>query len=99
MFFFGKLLDPQPPSDVAVAPGTSIDAETRRRGEERLLGSAHSPSASPRLRAKAVSRWLINVICPGMVLLSFVFSVGAVYQLWQLPNRVHQVIQFTWVTG
>ena len=99
MFFFGKLLDPQPASDVAVAAGTNIDAETRRRGEERLTGSAHAPSASPRLRVGVVRRWLINVICPGMVLLSFIFSAGAVWQLRQLPVRLHQVVQFTWVAG
>ena len=34
-----------------------------------------------------------------MVLLSFIFSVGAIYQLSQLPQRVHQVIQFTWIAG
>ena len=34
-----------------------------------------------------------------MVLLSFMFSAGAVWQLSQLPNRVHEVIQFTWIAG
>jgi NADH-quinone oxidoreductase subunit L len=34
-----------------------------------------------------------------MVLLSFVFSAGAVAQLSKLPERIHQVIQFTWVAG
>ena len=42
---------------------------------------------------------LINLICPGMVLLSFIFSAGAVWQLSQQAHRVHQVIQFTWIAG
>ena len=34
-----------------------------------------------------------------MVLLSFIFSAGAVWQLSQQAQRVHQVIQFTWLAG
>jgi NADH-quinone oxidoreductase subunit L len=34
-----------------------------------------------------------------MVLLSFIFSVGAVWQLSQTAGRVHQVVQFTWLAG
>jgi NADH-quinone oxidoreductase subunit L len=34
-----------------------------------------------------------------MVLLSFIFSVGAVWQLSQQAHRVHEVIQFTWIAG
>ena len=44
-------------------------------------------------------KFLIDLICPGMVLLSFIFSLGAVWQLSQLPHRVHQIIQFTWIAG
>jgi NADH-quinone oxidoreductase subunit L len=84
MFLFGKKLDPQPASDVALAPGL---AEPHGHG----AGAHHHP-ASP-------LKWLIDVICPGMVLLSFLFSVGAVWQLRQLPVRIHQVIQFTWIAG
>jgi len=44
---------------------------------------------------------LIKIICPGMVLLSFIFSLGAVLELAAKPaaDRVHQVIQFTWLAG
>ncbi len=42
---------------------------------------------------------LVSLICPGMVLLSFIFSAGAVLQLSQTPERIHQVIQFTWLAG
>ena len=55
-------------------------------------GQRHGHTASPLKR-------LIDFLCPGMVLLSLVFSLGAAYQLWQLPNRVHEVIQFTWIAG
>jgi NADH-quinone oxidoreductase subunit L len=44
-------------------------------------------------------KFLVSLICPGMVLLSFIFSAGAVVQLAQTPTRVHQVIQFTWLAG
>ncbi len=44
-------------------------------------------------------KFLVNLICPGMVLLSFIFSAGAVWQLSQQAHRVHQVIQFTWLAG
>jgi NADH-quinone oxidoreductase subunit L len=44
-------------------------------------------------------RGLISLICPGMVLISFLLSCGAVWQLARTPGRIHQVIQFTWVAG
>jgi NADH-quinone oxidoreductase subunit L len=34
-----------------------------------------------------------------MVLVSFIFSVGAVWQLSQTAGRVHQLVQFTWLAG
>ena len=42
---------------------------------------------------------VISVLCPGMVLVSFLLSCGAVWRLWQTPGRIHQLIQFTWVAG
>src|SRR5437868_5711913 len=44
-------------------------------------------------------RFLVSLICPGMVLVSFLFSCGAVWQLSQQAGRVHQVVQFTWLAG
>jgi NADH-quinone oxidoreductase subunit L len=44
-------------------------------------------------------KFLVSVICPGTVLLSFLLSCGAVWQLSRLPERIHQVVQFTWVAG
>ena len=85
MLLIGKKLDPQPHSNVAVAAGVGQASDGQAKG---LPQHAHSPLKK-----------LIDFICPGMVLLSLVFSLGAVYQLWQLPNRVYQVIQFTWIAG
>src|SRR5205085_11331432 len=44
-------------------------------------------------------KFLINLICPGMLLVALIFSIGAVWQLSQQSYRVHEVIQFTWIAG
>ncbi|HUB82938.1 MAG TPA: proton-conducting transporter membrane subunit, partial [Bryobacteraceae bacterium] len=102
MFFFGKLFDPQPVSDVAIAPGVepvyeqghdsghhTPHHEHHGHGHD---GHGHGHHSSPLKK-------LVNIICPGMVLLSFIFSVGAVWQLAQLTQRIHEVRQFTWIAG
>jgi NADH-quinone oxidoreductase subunit L len=89
MFFVGKALDPQPLSEVAVAPG--VGQAPREHGHGHAAHGGH--------HADSPLKKLIDFICPGMVLLSFIFSVGAIYQLRQLPMRAHEVIQFTWVAG
>jgi len=45
--------------------------------------------------AKAV----ISLLCPGTVLASFLLSAAAVMQLAGLPEKVHEVIKYTWVAG
>ena len=45
------------------------------------------------------SKFLISILCPGTVLVSFLFSLGAVWQLVDRPARTHQIIQFTWLAG
>ena len=83
MLLAGKLLDPQPVSDVAVAPGVP-----------------RPPAPGPRpLPVHSPLKFLVSLLCPGMVLLSFIFSVGAVWQLSQTAGRVHQLVQFTWLAG
>src|SRR5579884_3312564 len=100
MLFFGKLLDPQPPSTVAVAPGVEPVEE---HGHGHSVGQAHGlPGHASHAHGHhhaSPLRTLIKIICPGMVLLSFLLSVGAVFQLSQKPERIHQVIQFTWLAG
>ena len=86
MLLVGKFLDPQPPSDVAVAPGVE-------------QSGACAPHANHAHHHPGPLQNLIRLICPGMVLVSFIFSAGAVWQLAHLPNRLHQVIQFTWIAA
>ena len=57
--------------------------------------SPRPPASAPRPSAK----FLISLFCPGTVLLSFLLSAAAVWQLSALPERAHQLIQFTWVAG
>jgi NADH-quinone oxidoreductase subunit L len=84
MLLAGKRLDPQPASDVAVAPGVEPDG-----------GALAHDHAHP----NAPLKFLIGLICPGTILLSFLLSAGAVWQLSGLPHKVHQVIQFSWIAG
>jgi NADH-quinone oxidoreductase subunit L len=120
MLVFGKMLDPQPKSDVAVAPGVEPifehghgDAHDHGHGHthdhdhdhehghthdhdhDHDHGHAHEHGH----HAHSPLKFLVNVICPGMVLLSFIFSAGAVWQLSQQAHRVHEVVNFTWIAG
>jgi NADH-quinone oxidoreductase subunit L len=100
MFLFGKLLDPQPPSKVAIAPGVEPVYE-HGHGDHAAHGHdahAHGDHAHGHHHAGPLQN-LIRIICPGMVLLSLIFSIGAVWQLSGLPNRVHEIRQFTWIAG
>src|SRR6266852_4316793 len=113
MLLFGKRLDPQPPSDVAIAPGVEHTHDhdhdhdhghghahdehqhhghTHEHAHEEVTGHEHHHPGGG-LRA------LVTFLCPGMVLLSFIFSAGAVWQLSQTAERMHQGIQFTWLAG
>ena len=85
MLFLGRKLDPQPPSAVMLAPELAAS-----HGHGQAHGGGHH--AAP-------GKLLVSLFCPGMVLLSLIFSIGAVWQLSQLPERVHQVVQFTWLAG
>jgi NADH-quinone oxidoreductase subunit L len=96
MLAFGRLLDPQPPSAVAVAPGVEpVYEHGHGPGHSQHPGHGHSGHGHHHSPLK----FLIKLICPGLVLVSFLFSAAAVWQLSQTPSRVHQVIQFTWLTG
>ena len=102
MLFVGKLLDPQPVSSVAVAPGVEPaydehggHAHDHAHGHDH--GSDHDHDAHG--HHSSPLKKLINIICPGMVLLSFIFSAAAVWQLSQQTNRTHEIIQFTWLAG
>jgi NADH-quinone oxidoreductase subunit L len=50
------------------------------------------------LFGRRLSNFFVSLICVGYVFLSFVFSVGAVWQLTQLTGeRMHQVVLYDWV--
>ena len=92
MLLLGKLLDPQPVSEVAVAPGVA----PREPAAHHAPGAGH---AAPGRHVHAPLKFLVSLICPGTVLLSFLLSAAAVWQLSSLPGRFHEVIQFTWIAG
>src|SRR5215472_14671558 len=48
---------------------------------------------------QAPLRFLVNLICVGMLLAAFVFAAGAVWQLSQQATRSHETILFTWIAG
>ncbi len=98
MLLFGKLLDPQPPSEVAIAPGVEPVYE-HGHGAGHAVHPAHSQPHGHGHHPSSPLKFVIKLLCPGMVLLSFLFSAGAVWQLSQTPSRVHQLIQYTWLTG
>src|ERR1022692_3736598 len=95
MLLLGKMLDPQPPSQVAIAPG--VEPVDDGHGEHGAHGHSHDHDHGH--HHSSPLKTLISFICPGTVLLSFLFSVGAVWQLSQKAERVHQIIQFTWIAG
>jgi NADH-quinone oxidoreductase subunit L len=103
MLLFGKWLDPQPASGVAVAPGVEpIDAHGHEHGAQAHgHGDSHDAHGGDGHghHPHAPLKFLINLICPGMILLSFIFSAGAVFQLSQMTHRVVEVVKFTWIAG
>ncbi|MBZ5592418.1 MAG: NADH-quinone oxidoreductase subunit L [Acidobacteriia bacterium] len=107
MLLLGKKLDPQPTSDVAIAAGvehTHDDEHDHGHGHTHEShdhgGHDHSHDHGHEHDHHGGGlRALVSIFCPGMVLLSFIFSAGAVLQLSQKPERIHQVIQFTWLAG
>ena len=95
MLFIGSKLDPQPESDVAIAPGVGpVHDEHDHHGHshDHDHDHGHHHHGSPLKK-------LVSLICPGMVLLSFIFSVGAVFELASKEERLHEKIQFTWLAG
>lgn len=88
MLFLGRRLDPQPPSPLAVSPDLAGEAVQHGHGDGHGAHRHHPPS-----------RKLISVFCPGMVALSLLFSIGAIAQLTGLPDRVHEVVKYTWLAG
>jgi NADH-quinone oxidoreductase subunit L len=109
MLLFGSKLDPQPPSTVAVAPGVEhVHDEHDAHGHSHKGHShshdhdhdhGHSHDHGHDHHHGSPLKKLVSILCPGMVLLSFIFSLGAVTELAGKAEKVHQVIQFTWLAG
>ncbi|MBI3471008.1 MAG: NADH-quinone oxidoreductase subunit L [Candidatus Solibacter usitatus] len=105
MLLFGKMLDPQAASEVAVAPGVEpIDDHGHDHGHGHTHphghhhGHGHDHSHGHDHHASPLKK-LVSLLCPGFVLLSFIFSVGAILELAGKSERVHQVVKFTWLAG
>jgi NADH-quinone oxidoreductase subunit L len=100
MLLFGRMLDPQPPSEVAVAPGVEhVPDEHGHSHNGHVHSQGHGHDHGHDHHHSSPLKALIKLICPGMVLLSFIFSVGAVFELAGKAERVHEVIKFTWLAG
>ncbi len=112
MLLLGRRLDPQAPSSVAIAPDMVVypDDHGHDSGGSHAAdgdhgshadhghGDSHGQGHGGHAHG-AASRILVSLLCPGMVLLSLIFSIGAVIQLAGKAEKVHQVIQFTWLPG
>jgi NADH-quinone oxidoreductase subunit L len=64
-----------------------------------LFGKLLDPQKAGGAHKRSRYKFVVSLLCPGMVLVSFLLSCGAVWQLSQTPGRSHQVIQFTWLAG
>ena len=51
---------------------------------------AHEPPAGKKL---------ISLLCPGMILIAFLFSLGAIIELTSVEGHSHEVVVFTWLAG
>ena len=69
--------------------GRRLDPQTAGGHDDHGHGGHHEPPGKK----------LISFLCPGTVLLSFIFSLGAVFQLQSVESYSHEVIKFTWLAG
>lgn len=104
MLLLGRKLDPQGPSKEAIAPALR---EAIARGEVALENthghgahahSSHSVEAHAH-HSDAPTKKLVSYLCPGLVLLSFLLSIAATFQLAGLATRSHEVVVYEWIAG
>ena len=69
--------------------GQRLDPQNAH-GDEDGHGSRHEPPGGKKL---------ISLLCPGMVLIAFLFSLGAIIELTSVEGRSHEVVVFTWLAG
>jgi len=101
MMLAGRGLDPQGPSEAALAPGVDPSAASAHHGHGPAHGAAdaHDSHGVSRGHAGGGLRKLISLICPGAVLVSFLLSAGAVAQLAASGKRFHEVVLYSWIAG
>ena len=80
MLLIGKRLDPQAPSDVMIAPDMEQRADDHGHGDHGHGDHGHGGHGHGHHAAPA-TKILVSLLCPGMVLASFLLSLGAVLQL------------------
>ncbi|MDX2154715.1 MAG: NADH-quinone oxidoreductase subunit L [Bryobacteraceae bacterium] len=64
-----------------------------------LVGRRLDPQDEHAHHHPPASKKLVSLLCPGMVLLSFLLSVGAVVQLTGDADKTHEVVLFRWIAG
>ena len=70
----------------------------RRLDTQHPLGPPEDDSHAAH-HAPSPGRRLIDILCPGMVLLSFLFSAGAIWQLQGVEGHSYEVVKWTWLAG
>ncbi len=76
--------------------GRRLDPQTAAHGDHGHDDHGHSHGGH---HHEPGGKKLISLLCPGMVLLSFIFSLGAVIQLHGVEGQTYEVIKFTWLAG
>lgn len=72
----------------------------RRLDPQRIEGPAADVHAGHDAgHGQLASRKIIDILCPGMVLLSFIFAIGAVFQLQSVEGHSYEVVKWTWLAG
>lgn len=71
----------------------------RRLEPQHALGPPEDDGAGGGRHEPPTGRKLVNVLCPGMVLVSFIFSLGAVFQLQSVEGHSYEVVKWTWLAG
>ena len=70
----------------------------RRLDAQHPLGPPEDDE-SPGHHRFSPGRRVIDILCPGMVLVSFIFSVGAILQLQGVSGHSYEVVKWTWFAG
>ena len=70
----------------------------RRLDKQHPLGPA-SDDAEASHHHPSPGRRIIDILCPGMVLVSFLFSLGAIVELQGVDGQSHEVVKWTWLAG